>query len=173
MVVIRAINFAFTLLITGISFGIWDFKGFMIALTIAKITLTFTYWADTKFVLKKYAISLWDLIQQFVLTALIFLVNYFLFQLIALIDLNWLVTIIERIVSFLPIDVHDQIIILLNNGIQIFTFAVLFVTFVIFFRVITKDDLIMLENAKLRIPFKKMLKKILRDKRENSFSLPV
>ncbi len=173
MVVIRAINFGFTLLIAGISFLIFDFEGFVIAYTICRISTTFMYWADTKFFLKKYIISILDISQQFIITVIIILANFALFQLISLIPLDWLIKLVERILSLLPFDLTDQPTIIVEEGIQLFTFIVLFAIYVIFFRAITQNDIAMLENAKLKVPFKKLLKKILRKRRENGIILPV
>jgi O-antigen/teichoic acid export membrane protein len=173
MVVIRAINFGFSLLIAVISFLIFNFEGFLIAYIIGRISTTFMYWIDTKFILKKYAITLWDIVQQFIIMTLILLANFALYQIIDLIPMDWLLNLIGRILNFLPFDIHNQAAILVEEGIQIFTFIIFYSIYVVFFRAITQNDIKMLENAKLRVPFKKILRKILRKRRENVLILPV
>lgn len=176
MVYIRVTSFIISLLLGGGSYLIWGFPGLIIGLTLGRIALVLLYWIDSNFIIKRYKITLWNLLHHFVVLISIIILNYFLFLLIKeILPINWLVNILLRIINFLNININleEQLTILINDGIQIVTFLGLYIVYVVFLRGITKQDLLTLENAKLKVPFKKVLRKVLRNKRENSFCVPI
>jgi hypothetical protein len=117
---------------------------------------------------------LWEIFRPLIFVGVLVLVSYFLFLFIQMIiPLDWLINLVQRIFENLAIDIKNQVDILLDIGIQTGIFLILFILSLIFFRIITKQDLVMLQNAKLKIPFKKVLIKILRNKRQNGFCIPV
>ncbi|TFG17831.1 MAG: hypothetical protein EU530_10070 [Promethearchaeota archaeon] len=173
LVIIKIVSFFSTLLVTGILFLIWGFSGLMIGLAIGRLIHVLLFWADTRFLLKRFQLTLWDLFQHFLVIVFLLFVNFLLGNLIGLIPLNWLVIFLQKIAAFIGLNLDYQIPILLNGGIKIFTFLALFLIYVIIFRAITKEDLITLGNANVKIPFKNLLNKILRNKRESVFCVPV
>lgn len=154
----------------------FGFIGIIVSKVLGFMIWSISYWLIANRKLKGFKISVQTLYRQLIeLLAIVIFVKYvFKETLLPVIPLDGLKGLVLNIFEYLfPTgwDLTDQVDILVENGLVLLFYILVFLLYVILFRVLTKEDLVRIQNLKLKIPFQErifiILSKMLRsDKKE-------
>lgn len=173
--VLDGIASVFMALIAFLGMYYFSFIGIVTSQLIGYVFWTTLYWYFANKKLKKVKISIAFLYRQLVeLVGILVIVRYF-FQnlLLSIVPLNWLNSFVLGIMNLIApssLDLTSQVSIIVENGLTSIFYVVVFLIYIIVFRVLTKQDLKRLKKLKFRFPLKdsifSILSRILRSEKK-------
>lgn len=144
----------------------YSFYGLIIFTVIGYAIGSLIYWFYGKYILKLFKFSFFSLYFQFFGLILLIASTVFLgAAIIPYLPLSFINSIIIKFFTLFNFDISiftAQIDSILNSGVYIIIFILLYVCYLIFFRVLTKEDIDRIEKLNMPIPFKKVIFRVSR-----------
>ena len=154
----------------------FSFEGIIIFRLVGYLFWSILLWTVSYKFLDKFNISFFKIFQPLIeLVILILIIQFIISPLIFLFDYSMLYNLILNISNWLlpsNLDISEQINIIIDNGLLIITFIIIYILYLIIFKRLTKQDVRRIQNLNFRIPFKErifpILLKILRSENSNN-----